>query len=124
METTMKIESREHEGFTIFDLDGDFDSRTAGDAKEEIRKVILGGKYNVIINLENVMYIDSAGLGTLVSALKTAKEMGGNVWLAGLTAQVKMVIELTRLHQVFNVYDSVDKALEALVGNPAPEDSR
>jgi anti-sigma B factor antagonist len=124
METTMKIESREHEGFIIFDLDGDFDSRTAGDAKEEIRKVILGGKNNIIINLENVMYIDSAGLGTLVSALKTAKEMGGNVWLAGLTAQVKMVIELTRLHQVFNVYDSVDKALEALVGNPAPEDSR
>jgi anti-sigma B factor antagonist len=124
MESTMKIESREYEGIRIFDLDGDFDSRTAGDVKEEVRKVIISGKNNVIFNLENVMYIDSAGLGTLVSALKTAKEMGGNVWLAGLTAQVKMVIELTRLHQVFNVYDSVDKALEAMLGNPAPEDPR
>lgn len=123
METTMKIESREFEGFIIFDLDGDFDSRTAAEAKEEIRSAILDGKNNVIINLEHVMYIDSAGLGTLVSALKTAKEESGNVWLAGLTAQVKMVIELTRLHHVFSVFDSVEKALEDLVGNNTPEGS-
>jgi len=61
-------------------------------------------------------YIDSAGLGTLVSALKTARERGGNVWLAGLTPQVKMVVELTRLHFVFEVFDSVEKALTELVG--------
>ena len=75
----------------------------------------------IIINLENVLYIDSAGLGTLVSALKTAKEHGGNVWLVGLTAQVKMVVELTRLHHVFGVYDSVEKALVDLTGAGTPE---
>jgi anti-sigma B factor antagonist len=115
MDTTMKLESRQHKGFVIFDLDGDFDSRTAADAKEEIREMILAGNSNVIINLESVSYIDSAGLGTLVSALKTAKEKGGNVWLAGMAEQVKIVVELTRLHHVFTVFDSVDEALEVLV---------
>lgn len=121
MDATMKLETRQIKGFVIFDLDGDFDSRTAADAKEEIREMILSGSSNVIINLESVSYIDSAGLGTLVSALKTAKEKGGNVWLAGMTAQVKMVVELTRLHHVFTVFDSVDEALEELVGTGKPE---
>lgn len=121
MDATMKLETRQIKGFVIFDLDGDFDSRTAADAKEEIREMILSGSSNVIINLESVSYIDSAGLGTLVSALKTAKEKGGNVWLAGMTAQVKMVVELTRLHHVFTVFDSVDEALEELVGTDSPE---
>lgn len=121
MDATMKLETRQIKGFVIFDLDGDFDSRTAADAKEEIREMILSGSSNVIINLESVSYIDSAGLGTLVSALKTAKEKGGNVWLAGMTAQVKMVVELTRLHHVFTVFDSVDDALEELVGTGKPE---
>lgn len=123
MDSIMKMGSREHEGFRIFDFDGDFDSRTAHDAKDKIRKVISDENCNVIINLENVMYIDSAGLGALVSALKTAKEKGGNVWLTGLTTQVKMVIELTRLHHVFNIYESVDIALVDLIGIPAPEES-
>jgi anti-sigma B factor antagonist len=116
METTMKLDRRELEEIVIYDLDGDFDSRSAGPAKEEIRTAIMNGDKSVIINLEGVSYIDSAGLGTLVSALKTAKENEGNVWLAGLTAQVKMVVELTRLHHVFDIYENVDEALEDLRG--------
>ncbi len=119
----MKVARRQHEEVVIFDLDGDFDSRSAGRAKEEIRSAIIEGDTNVIINLQNVPYIDSAGLGTLVSALKTARERGGNVWLAGLTAQVKMVVELTRLHFVFDIFDDVESALNELVGANAPEAS-
>ncbi len=117
MEITMKMESREHENLIIFDIDGDFDARSASKAKENIRATILEGNINIIINLENVSYIDSAGLGTLVSALKTAKENGGNVWLTGLSNQVKMVIELTRLYHVFDIYENIDEALNDLA-NP------
>lgn len=105
----------------IFDINGDFDTRSAGPAKEEIRAAILEGEKSVIINLENVGYIDSAGLGTLVSALKTAKENNGNVCLTGLTAQVKMVVELTRLHHVFDIFPNVEAALEGLKGRRVSE---
>lgn len=116
METSIKVVRRDHDELVIFDFDGDFDSMSAGKVKEDLRKAIVEGEPSVLINLENVPYIDSAGLGTLVSALKTARERGGNVWLAGLTPQVKMVVELTRLHFVFEVFDSVEKALTELVG--------
>ena len=116
METSMNVLRRDHDELVIFDLDGDFDSYSASKVKEELRDAIVKGEPSVLINLENVPYIDSAGLGTLVSALKTARERGGNVWLAGLTPQVKMVVELTRLHFVFEIFDSVDKALTELVG--------
>ena len=107
METTMKVVRRDQNELVIFDLDGDFDSLNAGPVKEELRTAIIESEASVLINMENVPYIDSAGLGTLVSALKTARERGGNVWLAGLTPQVKMVVELTRLHFVFEIFDSV-----------------
>jgi anti-sigma B factor antagonist len=121
METSMKVLRRDHDELVIFDLDGDFDSISAGKVKEELRDAIVESEPGVLINLENVPYIDSAGLGTLVSALKSARERGGNVWLAGLTPQVKMVVELTRLHFVFEIFDSVDNALTELVGAGSSE---
>jgi len=121
MENIMKLDRRELEHYVIYELDGDFDSRSAGEAKEEIRSAILNGDISLIIDLEGVAYIDSAGLGTLVSALKTARENGGNVWLTGLTAQVKMVVELTRLHHVFDIFESLDLALDELVGKGTQE---
>ena len=117
----MKIDRQDHGDLVVFSIDGDFDSRNAGDAKEEIRTTILDGASRVVINLEGVTYIDSAGLGTLVSALKTAKENESNIWLCGLSDQVKMVIELTRLHHVFDIIDSLEEALEKLGESNTPE---
>ena len=121
LEIKMKIDRRDQGNLVIFTIDGDFDSRSAGEAKETIRTAILAGVKRVIINLEGVNYMDSAGLGTLVSALKTARENESNVWLCGLTDQVKMVVELTRLHHVFDIFSNLDEALEELGDAPAPE---
>jgi len=121
LEIKMKIDRRDQGDLVIFSIDGDFDSRNAGEAKETLRTAILGGAKRVVVNLEGVNYIDSAGLGTLVSALKTARENESNVWLCGLTDQVKMVVELTRLHHVFDIFGNLDEALEELGDAPAPE---
>ncbi len=111
------------EDLLIVDLEGDFDSRSAGVAKDEIRSAIEEGNNRILVNLEGVEYIDSAGLGTLVSAVKTAREQSGNVWLAGLTSHVKMVVELTRLDRVFEVYETVDEAVGELSSTDITEES-
>jgi anti-sigma B factor antagonist len=110
----MKVAHRQQDDLLILELEGDFDSRSAVIAKDEIRSAIEAGCKRILISMEGVDYIDSAGLGTLVSALKAAREHDGNVWLAGLTSHVKMVIELTRLDRVFDIFDNIEEALGRL----------
>ena len=110
----LKLERRKREDLLILDLEGDLDSRSAGVAKEEVRVAIEGGNHRILFNLEGVLYIDSAGLGTLVSALKATKEHAGGVYIAAMTPQVRMVIELTRLDKVLPVFDTVDQAISRL----------
>ncbi|HEX9746503.1 MAG TPA: STAS domain-containing protein [bacterium] len=117
----MNITCREVGGLLVFDMAGDFDSRSAGPAKEEMRTAIHGGALNIVVNLKDVGYIDSAGLGALVSALKTAKENDGTVALAEPTSQVNMVIELTKLHLVFEIYSCVEDAVSGISAKPPVE---
>jgi anti-sigma B factor antagonist len=110
----LKLEKRLHDDIVILDLTGDLDSRSSGIAKDEIKTIIEEGVISVLINMEGVPYVDSAGLGTLVSALKTARLQAGTVYLAGLTGQVRMVIELTRLDRIFTIFDSVESGITRL----------
>ncbi len=119
----MKVEQRQQDELTIFDFEGDFDSRSAGSAKDQMREAIAEGHNRILVNLDGVNYIDSAGLGTLVSALKTVREQNGNIWLAGLTSHVRMVMELTRLHRVFEIFEDVEEALSRLTEAGAGETS-
>jgi len=102
------------EGIVVLDLAGDLDSRSSCIAKDEIKSIIDEGVNVVLINMDAVPYIDSAGLGMLVSALKAARLQAGNIYLAGLTDQVKMVIELTRLDRIFTIFDSVENGITSL----------
>lgn len=110
----LKIDQRQVDDIIVIDLAGDFDSRSAGTAKNEIKALIDKGNVQILINLESVPYMDSAGLGTLVSALKAAREKGGSVYLCNMTDQVRMVVELTRLNRVFTIFSSVEDALTKL----------
>jgi anti-sigma B factor antagonist len=111
----MKIEFREatKEGVTVtvIDIVGDLDARTAPDFKDQLKDVVESGKVNLIINLEQVSYMDSAGLGVLVSGLKNANRASGDLKIVGMQTDVRNIFELTRLNQVFSIFDSEDDAL-------------
>ena len=68
---------------------------------------------NFVVDLEAVDFMDSAGLGTLIAALKRVTERGGDMKLACLQKKPRMVFEITRAHKVFEIYPSVDDALRA-----------
>ncbi|MFB2802221.1 STAS domain-containing protein [Shewanella seohaensis] len=65
----------------------------------------------LIINLEQVKYIDSSGLSVLISALKRAQQQDGEILLLSPSAHVRALIELTRLHQIFSIYEDQDAAI-------------
>ncbi len=80
------------------------DAHNANDLKAELLALFDQGKKNILIDLQDVRFIDSSGLGALVSGFKNAITNQGSLKLASLQPQVKSMFELTRLHRVFDIY--------------------
>jgi anti-anti-sigma factor len=71
------------------------------------------GVKNYVVDLENVDFMDSAGLGALIAVLKRVSEKGGDMKIANLQKKPRMVFEITRAYKVFEIYDTVEDALKA-----------
>lgn len=81
--------------------------------RDEVKKSIADGARKIVLNLGEVTYIDSGGLGTLVALHTTAHNAGGTIKLANLTKRVGDLLQVTKLLTVFEVHDSEYAALEA-----------
>ena len=84
------------------------------DARQELKELIEAGRVRLVFDLSGVELVDSSGLSVLVTALKKARDAGGDVALVGLTDPVRSLIELTRLQSAFAMFDDVDAAAAAL----------
>src|ERR1700676_4749891 len=108
----LTIASREVDGVTVLDLSGRI---TLGEGsvqlREAIRDLISKGSKTILLNMGDVNYIDSSGLGELVSAYTTAKNQSAQVKLLSLTKKVKDVLQLTKLYTVFDIYDDEASAI-------------
>jgi len=87
------------------------DAHNSGELKTQMLNLFEEGKNNLIVDLQDVRFVDSSGLGSLVSGFKNASARSGNLKLCGLQPQVKSMFELTRLHRVFEIFTGVDEAL-------------
>ncbi len=91
------------------------EGETSGDFKEKIRSVIAEGHRNLVVDLGQVAFIDSSGLGALISALKVLRANKGDLALANVSGPVRSVFEITRLLRVFVTYDTAEEALREML---------
>jgi anti-sigma B factor antagonist len=102
----LKIASREVSGVSVLDLSGQI---TLGEGSVQLREAVRGllgkGKKKILLDMGNVDYIDSAGLGELVSAFTSAKNQQAEVKLLKLTRKVQGLLQLTKLYTVFDIKD-------------------
>ncbi len=89
------------------------DAHNSGDLKEQMLQLFDEGKCNLVIDLNAVRFIDSSGLGALVSGFKNASAREGNLKLCCLQPQVRSMFELTRLHRVFEIFANSEEALDS-----------
>ena len=89
------------------------DAHNSGDLKTQMLKLFEEGKNNLVVDLQSVRFVDSSGLGALVSGFKNASSHSGSLKLTGLQLQVKSMFELTRLHRVFEIFTDIDEALSS-----------
>jgi anti-sigma B factor antagonist len=110
----MKINSRTVDGVTILDLEGRIAvGDDIADLKRSIGELIADGRRSVLLNLQDVPYIDSSGIGELVAAFTKIRNSGGNLKLLNLTKKVRTLLEITRLHSVFDVKDDEAAAVHS-----------
>jgi anti-sigma B factor antagonist len=82
--------------------------------KDKLKSLIVDGSSRVVIDLGNIGFVDSQGLGALISGLKVLRHENGVLKLANLSEPVEAVLRITRLLRVFDVHESVEDALRAM----------
>ncbi len=111
---SMKASTRQVDGITIVDLSGRI---TLGEGSVVLRdtiKDLLGkGQKKILLNLGEVSYIDSSGIGELVSAFTSVRNQGGELKLLHLTKKVHDLLQITKLYTVFDVKDDEAGAIAA-----------
>ena len=111
---TMKASTRQMDGVTIVDLSGRI---TLGEGsvilRDTIRDLVGKGSKKILLNLGDVTYIDSSGIGELVSAFTTVRNQGGELKLLNLTKKVHDLLQITKLYTVFDVKDDEATAISA-----------
>lgn len=111
---SMKATVRQVDSVTVVDVSGRI---TLGEACKELRDVIRGelgkGHKNILLNLADVTYIDSSGIGELVSAFTAVSNQGGKLKLLSLTKKVHDLLQITKLYTVFDVHDDEAKAVSS-----------
>jgi anti-sigma B factor antagonist len=111
---SMKLTTREVGGVTIVDLSGKITLGEGGmTLREEVRKLLDKGSKKIVLNLGEVNYIDSSGLGELVSAYTAVKNAGGELKLLNLTSKVRDLLVITKLVTVFDVKDDEASAVSS-----------
>jgi anti-sigma B factor antagonist len=112
---SLSVRTRKVDNVLILDLAGRL---TIGEPvlllRETLRAHVADGDRNVVLNLGDVSYIDSSGLGELVSAYTTVRNKQGDVKLLKLTSKAKDLLQMTKLLTVFDTYDDEAKAVAAL----------
>lgn len=111
---TLKSNTREVDGVTIVDLNGRI---TLGEGstklRESVRDLVGKGRNKILLNLGDVTYIDSSGIGELVSAYTTVRNQGGELKLLNLTKKVHDLLQITKLYTVFDIKDDEAAAVQS-----------
>jgi anti-sigma B factor antagonist len=110
----MKASNRQVDGITVVDLSGRI---TLGEGsvvlRDTVRDLLAKGEKRLLLNLGNVTYIDSSGIGELVSAFTTVRNQGGELKLLNLTKKVHDLLQITKLYTVFDVKDDEAAAISS-----------
>ena len=111
---TMKANTRQVDGVTVVDMSGRI---TLGEGsvilREAIKDLVAKGQKKILLNLGDVTYIDSSGIGELVSAFTSVRNQGGELKLLKLTKKVHDLLQITKLYTVFDIKDDEATAIRS-----------
>jgi anti-sigma B factor antagonist len=113
---SVKLNTRQIGDVSVVDVAGRITLGEGSSAlRDTLREMVSKGQKKILLNLGEVSYIDSSGIGELVSAFTTVTNGGGQLKLLNLTKRVKDLLQITKLYTVFDVHDSEVSAIRSFV---------
>jgi anti-sigma B factor antagonist len=109
----MKTNVRQETNSTVIDVSGSVDALTAPELSKTLLDQIAGGHANLVVNLIGVEFMSSAGLRTLLGAVKEARSSGGDLRIASATPGVDKVLKMSGFHNIAKVFPSQDEAVSS-----------
>ena len=97
---------------TVIQPKGRLNMAGASSLRKQLQEIVDSGSNRIVVDLSTTEFIDSSGLGALISGLKMARQAGGDLRIAAAPKQVCTVLELTNLNRVLPAYDSADVAFD------------
>jgi anti-anti-sigma factor len=114
---SIEVEEDRHNPVAVIHCSGEMVRMTSLILESAVDRLLAGGISRMAVNLEEVSFVDSSGLGVLIGAQKRAKASGGNVALSSPNELVRNTLRLVRLDKVLNVYSSTEQATQALLSD-------
>ena len=102
---------RDQDAWAVLTVSGEIDIATAPSLRERLHSLLAEGKRQIVVDLDDVGFLDSTALGVLVGVLKRARSEDGEVRIVCTQPRVRKVFEITRLDSAFDLFDSVDEAV-------------
>jgi anti-sigma B factor antagonist len=109
----LRTEVSEVEGWTVIAVHGEIDVATSPTLRERLIDLVSNGATRMVLDLEAVDFVDSTGLGTIVSVLKRARTHGGDLRLVCTEARIRRLFEITGLDKAVPLHASLEDALFA-----------
>jgi len=111
---TLRITERDANGVGVLILEGRIVlGEESNSFRQKVKSLLAAGKKKIVLDVANVSYIDSAGLGTLVATFHASRSQGATLKLAGLGANFNEVLQVTKLMTVFDSYNNEGAAIES-----------
>ncbi len=101
----------ENPDISVISVKGYVDTTTSTELEESLKRLLGGGRYDIVIDLGNVNYISSAGWGIFISEIKEIRENGGDLKLAAMIGDVYEVFELLEFQTILESFDTVEEAV-------------
>ena len=117
------MQSRLADNVNVLAITGSFNNYSAGPVRQWLEVAGTTAPAHLVVNLSQVHFLDSSGLSTLVHGLKLARELGGDLRLCSLQQPVRMIFEMTRLDQVFEIFSQEADAIHAFSAKHAADNS-
>lgn len=108
----LRTEVSSLDSWTVVSVYGELDVASAPTLREQLIELVASGSHKLVLDLEGLDFLDSTGLGAIISALKRARTNGGDLRLVCTQSRIRRLFEITALDKAFPLFPSLDSAIE------------